>query len=415
MLYKALIFFAFLFPVVIHANGSFIITEIMYNPEGSDTKREWVELKNIGSSPINIKDWRINDGTNHQIKNDIHPEYFSVLPNEYVVLASDITTFLNEHPGFGGKIFDTVLGLKNTGDNIILLDDNKVIVDNITYPPSSGGDGNGKTIERAPDTTALFHESSQIGGTPGRENSPIITQITEEPKLKPQSPPTPELVRMTTSTTTDTSSFKIDKPQDASSTTVRNAADPDFQQTRGIIISEFLPNPSKDKEEWIELYNTNNTSTTLAKWLLKDNSSHEYIFKDLVLAPNAFLTISQHDSKIYINNNGDELSLINQRGDLVSKIMFQGKAPQNRSFARRGEDDWAWTTKPTPGETNIIVSPPPTTKQTPKELAYLDSTPEDTKQQPPSFFPNKISTPLLSILIGLMFTVITVIFIKKFL
>jgi len=415
MLYRTLLFFVLLLITPTHANGSLVVNEIMYNPEGNDTKREWVELKNTGPSLITIKDWRINDGTNHQIKNDIHPEYFSILPNEHIILASDITTFLNEHPGFEGKVFDTVLNLRNTGNRIVLLDNNKVVVDDITYQPSSGGDGNGKTIERSSDTTALFHESSQTGGTPGRENGQTITRATEEPID-------------TTPPTNNASLFKINELQDASeerskqysnsivsSTTARNAANRDLEQTRGIIISEFLPNPSKDKDEWIELYNTNDASTTLMGWRLKDNSSHEYVFKDLVLAPNTFFTISQYDSKIHINNNGDELSLINQKGDLISKIMFQGKAPRNKSFARRRENDWAWTTKPTPGETNIIIAPSLSEKKTKKEFAHLNEIYENAEQSPPTFFNDNIFTPLLSVLIGLMFTVITVIFIKKFL
>ncbi|MBI5152925.1 MAG: lamin tail domain-containing protein [Parcubacteria group bacterium] len=394
MSFKALLFILyFLFPIMTHASSSLIINEIMYNPEGSDTKHEWIELKNIGPSPIDIKDWRINDGTNHQLKNDAHPEYFSILPNEYVVLASDITTFLNEHPGFKEKIFDTVLSLKNTGDHIILLDNNKAIVDDITYQPSSGGDGGGKTLERAPDATNVFHESSQIGGTPGKENNP-------------NTPPQTQILIIGSSTSTQPPSVNILEVE---------LPTPSSPLQSGIIISEFLPNPSKDKEEWIELYNTNTASTTLTGWRLKDNSSREYFIKDLVLAPNSFFTIFQRDSKIYINNSGDELSLLNQRGDLVSKIMFQGKAPQNRSFARKGENDWTWTTKPTPGKTNIIISPPPSKNQIQKELAYLNSTPKETEQSSQSFFPNKISTPLLSTLIGLMFTVITILFIKKFL
>ncbi len=397
MLFKALLFFAFFLPISTHANGSLIINEIMYDAEGSDTKHEWIELKNISSSPIDIKDWRINDGANHQIKNDTNPGYFSILPNEYIVLASDIMTFLNEHSGYRGKVFDTVLNLKNTSGHITLLDDKQTIVDDITYQASSGGNGNGKTIERSSDVAITFHESPLLGGTPGKENSQGTSSQNPLPSPMPIIPP----AIFTTSTLLSLPSI---------STTTPSPSPPS-----GIIISEFLPNPSKGKEEWIELYNTNNTSTTLTGWRLKDNSSGNHIFKDIVLAPNTFFTIFQHDSKIHINNNGDELSLVNQEGGLISKIMFQGKAPQNRSFARRGENDWAWTTKLTPGETNIIVSPPPPTNRTTQELAYLDATPQDTKTSQQSFFPTNISTPLLSILIGLMFTMITIIFIKKFL
>ncbi|MBI5421056.1 MAG: lamin tail domain-containing protein [Parcubacteria group bacterium] len=408
MSFKTLLFILyFLSPTTTYAIGTLIINELMYNPDGSDLKREWVEIKNTSLSPITIKDWRINDGTNHQIKNDAHPDYFTILPNEFVIFASDITTFLSEHIGFGEKVFDTVLDLKNTNGHVTLLDNNKTIIDDITYQSSSGADGNGKTLERLSNTSAEFHESSLVGGTPGKENG-----STSSPQAG-SAPPTTSTPTQNSTPITITLPHEVQPPKiDVIQATTTPSSSPRF----GVVISEFLPNPSKDKEEWIELKNTNDATTTLTGWHLKDGSSHEYTLKDISLAPNAFLVIFQHDSKIHINNDGDELSLTNSKNDLVSKIMFQSKAPQNKSFARRGENDWAWTSQLTPGETNIIVSPPSSIKQTTtKELADISYSPTSTPKTFPPLFPNTLSTPLLSTLAGLMFTIITIIFIKKFL
>ena len=41
------------------AYASVIISEIMYDPQGTDTDHEWVELYNSGSDAVEItKDWR---------------------------------------------------------------------------------------------------------------------------------------------------------------------------------------------------------------------------------------------------------------------------------------------------------------------------------------------------------------------
>ncbi|QDT68257.1 hypothetical protein MalM25_11770 [Planctomycetes bacterium MalM25] len=38
-----------------------VISEIMYNPDGSDTSREWVELYNAGTHAVDLAGWRIED------------------------------------------------------------------------------------------------------------------------------------------------------------------------------------------------------------------------------------------------------------------------------------------------------------------------------------------------------------------
>ena len=38
------------------------ITEIMYNPKGSDAKHEWIEIKNTGSVPQNVKGFYFFEG-----------------------------------------------------------------------------------------------------------------------------------------------------------------------------------------------------------------------------------------------------------------------------------------------------------------------------------------------------------------
>jgi hypothetical protein len=40
-----------------------IINEILPNPEGSDTKDEWVELKNKGDSLVDLEGWKVSDAS----------------------------------------------------------------------------------------------------------------------------------------------------------------------------------------------------------------------------------------------------------------------------------------------------------------------------------------------------------------
>ena len=52
-----------------HARASIIVSEIMYDPQGTDTDHEWVELYNTGSDTVEItKDWRfVVGGDNHTL------------------------------------------------------------------------------------------------------------------------------------------------------------------------------------------------------------------------------------------------------------------------------------------------------------------------------------------------------------
>jgi thiamine phosphate synthase YjbQ (UPF0047 family) len=42
-----------------HATAAVTINEIMYDPDGSDTNREWVELYNDGGSSVDLSAWEI--------------------------------------------------------------------------------------------------------------------------------------------------------------------------------------------------------------------------------------------------------------------------------------------------------------------------------------------------------------------
>ena len=78
------------------------ITEIMYDLEGSDSKREWIEVYNGGFEPIDITDWRFNDGSNHTFVG----EDLVIPAKTYAIIASDAESYIGS-----GLIIDTVMSL----------------------------------------------------------------------------------------------------------------------------------------------------------------------------------------------------------------------------------------------------------------------------------------------------------------
>ncbi|MBN1853032.1 MAG: lamin tail domain-containing protein [Pirellulales bacterium] len=73
-------------------SADIIISEIMYNPDGDDTGKEWVEIFNNSTTRIALDGWTFADIQDMQITNPIPANTF-LNPNQALVLVSDATSF----------------------------------------------------------------------------------------------------------------------------------------------------------------------------------------------------------------------------------------------------------------------------------------------------------------------------------
>lgn len=161
-------------------SSDIVFTEIMYDLPGSDEDREWLEIFNQGTEPITIitgsgeNSWRFNDGSNHLIS--LFQGSETMAGQSLAILAADGQTFLNEHPGFLGSIFDTTMNLNNTSDTIKLsADSGQTFFSEVTYDSNWGAAGNGLTLEKidffGSEARENWQESFVLGGTPGQNSS----------------------------------------------------------------------------------------------------------------------------------------------------------------------------------------------------------------------------------------------------
>ena len=142
-------------PSVAHAN--IIFSEIMYDLDGSDTDREWVEIFNDGPNAVTIKggtgaSWRFNDGSNNRILSE-PPEYsgrgsMTLQSGEYAVIARDPTTFYSMYPSGTFTVMRAALTLNNTGASILLIDDAGNIANSATYANSTGANDDGNSLQK---------------------------------------------------------------------------------------------------------------------------------------------------------------------------------------------------------------------------------------------------------------------------
>jgi hypothetical protein len=157
--------FSFLFFGFRFAQAGLIINEIMYDLEGTDTGREWIEIYNPDETIEITEDWRFNDGSSHWMNNQ---EPFSISGNSYFILASNKDTFLSDHLGFSGTVIDTTMNLNNTEGTVKILNASGNEVDSVNYNSSQGAGGNGNSLQKISNT---WTEASPTPGLANEESS----------------------------------------------------------------------------------------------------------------------------------------------------------------------------------------------------------------------------------------------------
>lgn len=177
----------FFFSISIAADTDLIITEIMFDPDGSDSGREWIELYNPTESDIKIKSgtcttscWRFIDQFKEGMPDSSHRHSFSedatIKPKEFLIVANDKNLFLENHPEYAGPVAKSSFSLPNESSTLALSNDGgKSYFAKTEYEKSWGASGNGKTLEKIDfskrNEKTNWQESFELGGTPGEESS----------------------------------------------------------------------------------------------------------------------------------------------------------------------------------------------------------------------------------------------------
>ncbi len=146
------------------AFADLFINEIMYDLEGSDTNREWIEIYNSGGAAIPFSEYKLFEAnTNHALT---PVQGGSSIPaGGFAIIVEDASNFLTDHPGFSGVIFDSSFSLSNTGESLSLKDSSLTEVVNTTYSSSLGAAGDGNTLQ------LVSGSFSARTPTPGTTNS----------------------------------------------------------------------------------------------------------------------------------------------------------------------------------------------------------------------------------------------------
>ncbi len=256
------------------------INEIFPNPKGTDSGLEWVELKNFGTEPVSLNNWTLDDGEKDA---EIGSSAVKIL-NLILYPASLAVVSIP-----AGKF-----SLNNTSDNVRLFNENKILMDYISYD---------KAVE---DQSYSIIDGKWLWADPSPNADNVMVII--EPNVE-----------------------KVN-----------------------LVISEVYPEPSDSDTEFIEIQNIGDTTVDLDGFAISDKAT-TYKISNISLEPQAYYVFKKEQTKIALNNSGEEIvTLKNAEGNTVSQVTYED-APKNQSYNLTADGKYVWSAKVTPGKVNSIV------------------------------------------------------------
>lgn len=129
--------------------------------------------------------------------------------------------------------------------------------------------------------------------------------------------------------------------QDTASETVSTVQAPNT-----VMISEAYPDPEDGEQEFFELKNTGSAPVDLTGWNVMDASGKDFTLSGTL---DDFKALYQEETKIYLNNDTETLSLIKPDGTTLQTLSI----PESEKGKSYGYDEttWGWM-ETTPGEEN---------------------------------------------------------------
>jgi len=142
---------------------------------------------------------------------------------------------------------------------------------------------------------------------------------------------------------------------------------------------------TKEKKEWIELYNNSSTTLDLFGFSLDDEAggSKPYILPaSTTIQAFGYLIVDRAKSKISLNNNQDEVRLFDPLQEIMQVVAY-AKAMDDESYNYNNlEDEWFWSKNISPNAVNIL-------NDSKIEVATLEETATSTTEK--SYLPSEIS------------------------
>jgi len=375
--------------------NNIVINEIYYDTQPGES--EWIEFYNKKDNTVTLNGWFITDNESTYY----FPLKTEILSKDYLVIAKSRLDFEEKYqisPDFEWS----GLSLNNSGDELILKNDQDEIIDSVSYEKGSvvgiiphPGVPKGKSLERQPkgkDTDNClddFAESSQTPfiGLPSKVTLQVKSLGNDFVTLSwsriddddfefyeifySQDQTLWESYDLVTDIDETTSNLDglnqgktyyffiaVNNFEGGKSNSNIVSATTEIEYSKDIIITEILPRPSKGADfEFIELYNQSDKVVDISGWMLDDidgGSSPYIISQGTIIKPREYLVFYKYQTKIALNDKGDMARLFWPNKEKCFESAKYSNASVDMSWAKSG-NNWAFTTTITPGSENIIT------------------------------------------------------------
>lgn len=379
-------------PVEVSANV--VISEIMYDLDGADSGKEWVEIYNNGNESVDLNGWKFfENGTNHGVATTSKSSGFVMPANSYAIIADNFDKFLIDWPDFSGVVFDSVFSLSNDGENVILRDSELKDADGVDYVSVWGANGDGNSLQK------MNGEWLPASPTPGRqntvqENSEPVQSIdvgvsVSDSYVSPQDLPAIKACAgkdrtMIAGATADFNgqAFGLeDKPLERARY-LWNFGDGTIKEGQDInhfykypgeykvileissggysvsddLIVKVVPNEIFISEiktgtnSFIELENPSGQEINISGWAFRSDNQIFTFSKNSFIRPHGYLVISASASGIIFYQGNGRVELLYPGGFLADSFDYNGVVSSGQSFSR--DRNGSAITRETPGAKN---------------------------------------------------------------
>ncbi|MEZ4210402.1 MAG: lamin tail domain-containing protein [Patescibacteria group bacterium] len=398
----------------VHADSPLvIISELAWAGSSLSSQDEWIELRNVGSTDVDISNWSLTKDTGSESAMVTIP-LETVLPSGAFFVISNydnVESVINIEP----DLVDNAVTLSNSKLLIRLYDADGLLQDTAGDGgvPPAGNNTSKSSMERDIDLLGWHDAAIAVNldpavsdlATPGAENSsislpPTVSTVTPVTGIAGEQLVIEEIngdnfdidgvviklvqnerelvandVSIASSTLIDNAVFDIEitdtgvwsievtNPDGQSgylgSAITISEPEPEWDLNPLVRLNELYPRPgTSSSDEFIELINLSDKTVILDGWELDDevgSGSARFKLDGFSLPARGYLTFYKTQSKITLNDSGDEVHLFLPTGDELDIVVYES-APKAQSWAKN-TSNWEWTTTPTANGNNIFTQP----------------------------------------------------------
>jgi hypothetical protein len=327
----------FIFQIVQAESVTPIISQIQIGSADS-TKHDFIKLFNPTGNPFDLKGYRLVKRT----KTGTSDSSLKSFNTSLIIPAQGYLTWANSADGFADSIgADCATATDISKDNAIALrlgaQDSGQIIDAVAWGEANNGLGEGANVATNPAPGQILVRRNNQDNDNNSQDFDIQGLSVSDNNSETVTPD------------------QGNEPDQLS----------EHRHQNTVIINELVSDPISDQVEWIELFNTSDSTVDIDQWTIEDGSGAKTVLTEAI---DKYLVIEK--PKGNLNNAGDIIILRDELGIIIDSVTYGDwpdnhdalPAPQSPNSLARVADDlplavWELTTQLTKGSANIINPP----------------------------------------------------------